>query len=114
MKPQRTYLMCPPTYFDVQYAINPWMRTDVPVDRRRAMAQWERLRAIYESLGHRGRLLDPEPGLPDMVFAANGATVVGGAVLGARFRHAERAAEAAAHRRWFAAHGYRKIIEPSC
>jgi arginine dihydrolase len=113
MTTQRTYLMCPPTYFDVRYAINPWMHPDVPVDRRRAMAEWERLRATYESLGHRVHVLEPAPGLPDMVFAANGATVVGGVVLGARFRYAERVAEAAAHRRWFAAHGYRRIIKPA-
>ena len=33
----------------------------------------------------------PVPGLPDMVFAANGATVLDGTVLGARFRHASAA-----------------------
>jgi N-dimethylarginine dimethylaminohydrolase len=110
--PARTYLMCPPTYFDVRYAINPWMDPDTPVDRRRAVAEWERLRAAYVSLGHRVHLLEPVEGLPDMVFAANGATVVGGMVLGARFRHPERAGEAEAHRRWFAAHGYRRVIEP--
>jgi N-dimethylarginine dimethylaminohydrolase len=40
-----------------------------------------------------------------MVYTANGATVVDGVVLGARFRHPERAAEAALHRAWFAAAG---------
>ena len=49
--------------------------------------------------GHRVDVVDPVPGLPDMVYAANGATVVGGTVLGARFRHPERAAEAAGIRR---------------
>ncbi len=28
----RSYLMCPPEYFAVTYAINPWMRPDAPVD----------------------------------------------------------------------------------
>ncbi len=46
-----------------------------------------------------------------MVYAANGATVVGGMVLGARFRHRERAAEAAAHRAFFAAAGF-PVVEP--
>ena len=50
------------------------------------------------------------PGLPDMVFAANGATVVDGRVLVARFRHAERAAEAPAYREWFTGPGgYREV-----
>jgi N-dimethylarginine dimethylaminohydrolase len=47
-----------------------------------------------------------------MVFAANGATVIGGLVLGARFRHPERAGEAAAYRRWFLRTGYQVVREP--
>src|SRR5262249_40905888 len=54
-----------------------------------------------------------EPGLPDMVFAANAGTVIDGAVLGARFRNAERAAEADHYRRWFAAHGAPELVMPS-
>jgi N-dimethylarginine dimethylaminohydrolase len=108
----RRYLMCRPEHFAVTYAINPWMRPGLPVDRERALAQWEALRSAYLSLGHRVDLLDPVPGLPDMVYAANGATVVGGVVLGARFRHAQRAAEAAAHRAWFAAAGFDRVVEP--
>jgi N-dimethylarginine dimethylaminohydrolase len=108
-RPARTYLMCPPTHFAVDYAINAWMDPRTPVDRDRAMAEWERLRATYVSLGHTVHLLDPVEDLPDMVFAANGATVVGGMVMGARFRHPERAAEAEAHRRWFERHGYQRF-----
>jgi N-dimethylarginine dimethylaminohydrolase len=112
-RPARTYLMCPPTYFDIQYAINAWMDPATPVDRDRAVHEWERLRATYVSLGHSVFVLDPVDGLPDMVFAANGATVVGGMVLGARFRHPQRAREADAHRAWFSAHGYHRITPPT-
>ena len=107
----RHYLMCPPTYFTVEYAINPWMHPGIDVDRHRALAQWNALRRTYLDLGHRVDLLAPMPGLPDMVFAANGATVVDGTVLAARFRHPQRAAEAVAHATWFrraAAH----VVEP--
>ena len=99
---RREYLMCPPRYFEVTYAINEWMRTDVPVDRDLAMAQWRELVATYRRLGHTVHTIEPVPGLPDMVFAANGAVIVDGHILGARFRHPERAAEAPAYRRWFA------------
>jgi N-dimethylarginine dimethylaminohydrolase len=108
----RTYLMCPPDYFSVDYAINPWMRPDQPVDARLAMIQWQRLRAAFTGLGHTVRTIEPEPGLPDMVFAANGATVIGGKVLAARFRHPQRAAEAAAYLSWFRRNGYQHLIEP--
>jgi N-dimethylarginine dimethylaminohydrolase len=102
----RTYLMCPPKYFAVSYSINPWMRPDRPVDAALAMAQWAGLCATFARLGHRVHVIDPVPGLPDMVFAANGATVIDGKVLGARFLHAERAAEAAVYLDWFRRHGY--------
>jgi N-dimethylarginine dimethylaminohydrolase len=108
----RSYLMCPPFHFAVSYAINPWMRPDQPADARRAVRQWERLRQIYTDLGHTVHLIEPVAGLPDMVFAANGATVVGGTVLGARFRYPERAAEAGAYLDWFGGHGYADVRRP--
>ena len=107
MTQPRTYLMCPPEHFSVQYAINPWMTSGEPVDRQRAQRQWDALRAAYLALGHEVRLIDPQPGLPDMVFAANGATVIGGTALGAWFRHPERAAEGPAYLGWFGSNGYR-------
>ena len=108
----RSYLMCPPEYFAVTYAINPWMRPDSPVDAGLAMRQWTALRAAYESLGHSVATIEPVAGLPDMVFAANGATVLDGTVLGVRFRHHERAGEAAAYRSWFRSRGYSPVHEP--
>ena len=105
----RSYLMCPPTYFAVTYSINPWMRPDRPTDQARAMAQWTRLHDIHLELGHTVQTIDAVPGLPDMVFAANGATVIDGKVLGVRFRFAEREAEAAAYLGWFRARGYQDV-----
>src|SRR5580704_313174 len=72
----RRYLMCPPEHFTVTYAINPWMRPDQPTDTALALRQWAQLRDVYVSLGHDVRIIEPVAGLPDMVFAANGATVV--------------------------------------
>lgn len=101
----RYYLMCPPSFFEVSYSINPWMDPAVPVDKDRALEQWSRLVAAYRGAGHRVDLLDPVPGLPDMVFAANGATVVDGRVLTARFANPQRTAEAERHRGWHVRHG---------
>jgi N-dimethylarginine dimethylaminohydrolase len=108
----RTYLMCPPAHFAVTYAINPWMRPDKPADAGLAMRQWERLRQVYLGLGHTVHTIEPVPGLPDMVFAANGATVVDGKVLGVRFRYAERAAEAWAYLDWFRAGDWPSVHVP--
>jgi len=106
---RRSYLMCPPTYFAVTYSINPWMLPDRPTDPDRAMSQWTRLHDIHLELGHTVQTIDPVPGLPDMVFAANGATVMDGKVLGVKFRFAEREAEAGAYLGWFLARGYEDV-----
>ncbi|WP_419248368.1 dimethylargininase [Streptomyces virginiae] len=109
----RRYLMCPPAHFKVTYSINPWMDPTKPVDLPLALAQWEDLRDRYRSLGHIVETLEPDPALPDMVFAANGALVVDGRVLGARFAYPERTAEAERHLDWFRGNGYTDIHEPS-
>jgi|SRR5829696_980868 len=110
---RRRYLMCPPRYFAVDYAINPWMDPSQPVSVDTAMAQWGLLRDTYLRLGHQVEVIDPQPGLPDMVFAANSGTVIDGRVLGARFRAHQRAAEADHYRRWFLANGFRDVVMPS-
>jgi N-dimethylarginine dimethylaminohydrolase len=105
--------MCPPTYFDVTYAINAWMDPSSTVDRDLAMRQWSTLRDTYIQLGHGVELLEPVSGLPDMVFAANGAFSVAGSVVGARFRYPQRVAEAPVHRAWYAEHGWPSPVIPT-
>ncbi|MFF2045713.1 dimethylargininase [Kitasatospora sp. NPDC058170] len=105
----RRYLMCRPTHFTVDYAINPWMDPAQPTDTALAVRQWERLAALYRRLGHTVELIEPVPGLPDMVYAANGATVLDGRALVATFRYPERAAESDAYQAWFRANGYREV-----
>ncbi|MGW4382171.1 dimethylargininase [Kitasatospora sp. NPDC004531] len=102
----RHYLMCRPAHFTVDYSINPWMDPAKPTDTDTALAQWDELYALFQRLGHTVELIDPLPGLPDMVFAANGATAVDGRVLGARFRYPERAAEGPAYADWFRDRGW--------
>jgi N-dimethylarginine dimethylaminohydrolase len=99
--------MCPPEYFTVEYAINPWMDTSAPVDTGLALKQWHLLRETLLGLGHDVRVLAAQPGLPDMVYAANGAFSVDGTVYGARFAYPQRAGEAAEHRAFYQAPGWR-------
>lgn len=107
----RTVLMCRPDHFTVSYRINPWMRPQEPTDTALAVRQWEELYRTYLRLGYDVRLIDPVPGLPDMVYAANGGQVVDGVAHGARFRHAERADEGPIYMKWFRDHGY-DVREP--
>lgn len=90
---RRRFVLCRPTFFDVVYAINPWMQPALPVDPARAAAQWQALHDTYLALGHEVHVVEPVPGLPDMVFAANGGVAVDGRALSSRFRFAERRGE---------------------
>lgn len=105
----RHYLMCPPTHFTVSYEINPWMNAKVATDAQTAMVQWEGLRQVYLDLGHRVDVIDPLPQYPDMVYAANGATVIDGVAYSAKFRHNERAGEAPAYLAWLAERGFTPV-----
>ncbi|ACC42038.1 dimethylargininase [Mycobacterium marinum] len=105
----RRYAMTPPSFFAVEYAINPWMDTTTPVDAGVALAQWEQLRQTYLRLGHQVELVEPEPGLPDMVYAANGGFIGNDIAIVAKFRFAERAGESKAYARWMSAMGYRPV-----
>src|SRR5215213_11765395 len=108
----RRYLMCRPEHFEVSYAINPWMDITLGVDRELALRQWDALRQTYLDLGHEVEVITPEPGLPDMVFAANGGLVVEGHALGARFTHAERRAEGPAYLRRLGTLDLKSATEP--
>ncbi|MEO2134397.1 dimethylargininase [Microbacterium sp.] len=107
----RRYLMCRPEYFTVRYSINPWMEPARPTDTAKAVRQWQTLYDTYLALGHEVELIDPLPGLPDMVYTANGGFVVDGRALGVRFRVPERREEERAFMDWFAAAGF-EVIEP--
>ncbi|WP_433918189.1 amidinotransferase [Streptomyces canus] len=103
---RRRFLVCEPRHFAVQYAINPWMHPDTHVDVDLAQDQWRTLIRAYEAHGHDIAALEPVPGLPDMVFAANSAVVVGGRVFGSLFHAPQRRPESTHYDLWFKTAGY--------
>lgn len=102
----RRYLVCEPRHFAVRYAINPWMHPGRPVDLSRAQYQWRTLIDAYREHGHTVEGVKPEPGLPDMVFAANAAVVVAGRVFGSLFSAPQRRGESALYETWFKSAGF--------
>jgi N-dimethylarginine dimethylaminohydrolase len=104
-KPQ--ILMCPPTYFDVEYAINPWMTQGDKVDTAKAMQQWQAMKDAIETLGGAEVKLAPAiEGLPDMVFTANAAVTYNGVAVIASYRYPERQPEEDHMEAWFKANGH--------
>lgn len=103
----RRYLMCRPEHFRVDYAINPWMDVDAPVDPDRALAQWDHLAATIERAGAEVERIAQLPGTPDMVYAMNYGLVDSDHVAITSFRFDERKPEAEAAEWWFGEAGLR-------
>jgi N-dimethylarginine dimethylaminohydrolase len=107
-----TFLMCPPRLYDVNYVINPWMAGNVHASSQvRAAEQWQRLYEAVSSIAE-VRLVEPEPGSPDMVFTANAGLERNGTVAISSFFHPERQGEEPHFRRWFHEAGYTVIDTP--
>ena len=105
-----SFLMCPPHLYDVDYVINPWMAGNVhAASRDRATEQWQEL---YEAVARVAevRLVEPQPGSPDMVFTANAGLLHGDEVAISSFFHRERQGEEPHFRDWFRENGY-KIVD---
>lgn len=100
-----TVLMCRPEHFTVSYRINPWMHPEDPTDTSLAVKQWTTLYNTYVDLGFTVHLIESLPGLPDMVYAANGGFVLDGIAYGAQFHYPERQPEGPAYMEWFRAQG---------
>nr|WP_235577002.1 dimethylargininase [Rathayibacter sp. Leaf296] len=98
--------MCRPEHFTVVYRINPWMDPQVPTDTALAVRQWQTLYDTYVDLGFDVQLIDSVPGLPDMVYAANGGFVIDGIAYGASFTYPERQPEGPAYMDWFRGAGF--------
>ena len=98
------FLMTDPSCFDVCYQINPWMQPTAwdPASYAAAQVASAQLRAALKAAGARVETIGAVRGLPDLVFPANGAVVLDGKALLARFRHPERQGEEAIFRSVFA------------
>lgn len=99
-------LMCPPDYFSIDYAINPWMKEGNDCDFELTKKQWENLRETFEKLGAETVTMDAQPNLPDLVFTANAAVVYNKIAIISRFRFEERRPEEQFFADWFRNNGY--------
>jgi len=111
--PRPVFLMCRPTFFTVDYEINPWMKVRRKPDPALALRQWAALRSCLQTeFRARVLLVRARPGLPDMTFTANAGLPVDNLFIPARFRHKERAGEEPFFRSWFTPRRYTIIDVP--
>ncbi len=102
----RELVLCPPDYYSIEYEINPWMSRSRGSAPERAHRQWQALYEALRGLGVAVELMEPRPGLPDLVFTANAGLVYKQRFFSSRFRHEVRARETPHFDAWFADHGF--------
>ena len=87
--------VCPPTYVELKYSINPWMDTSAEFSASKAVEQWETLIEAYREVigGDRVHVCPPKPGLTELCFFGDSVFLCQRKALFGGFRHAERAAE---------------------
>ncbi|MGA7747358.1 MAG: arginine deiminase-related protein [Candidatus Aquilonibacter sp.] len=101
------FLMCAPTHFRVAYDINPWMTRNVGGATAQASRQWERLVALLLDEGRASiELIEPQAGLPDIVFTANAALISERLAIVSSFRYPERRPEEQRYRERLHSLGY--------
>jgi len=109
-------LMVDPSFFEVSYVINPWMKPGAwQADPSGHLCQAEAASAaLHEALAEAGAEVLMAPGasgLPDMVFLANAAVVLDRRAIVARFACAERRGEEALFLKLFRTLQARGVID---
>lgn len=105
-------LVCDPSFYQINYEINPWMSIESKANNFIATQQWNRLVSKLESLNVEVVKMPPSNNLPDMVFTANAGVIIGNSVLISNFKHKERQGEERFFQDWFDNNGYRVIRLP--
>ena len=103
---KKSLLLCPPTYYDIKYEINPWMSKDNPIDKACAMEQYETLTYAYEQLGVNYDELAPDESVPDQVFTTDTGHAENKKFIKANFKYGERKKEADIAEAYFKEKGY--------
>src|SRR5678815_329911 len=106
-------LMCAPTYYGIEYEINPWMSRSQQSNRAQACAQWDGLRRLLQEQLAIVHTIESHPGLPDMVFTANGGLVWDHNFIVSNFRYEVRRGEAVHFEEWFRHRGFTITRLPS-
>jgi N-dimethylarginine dimethylaminohydrolase len=114
-------LMCPPKYFRIEFKINPYMNPSDPrkqVNKHKALSEWKSLYAAIKRLRVRIHLLNPEKGVPDMVFPADLGFIVNPkickrSVILSNFKWPERQKETKYYEKYLKTQKYKPVRFPS-
>jgi N-dimethylarginine dimethylaminohydrolase len=108
VKPKDLFL-CPPTFLDLSYEINPWMKKGGSFTRQKAIEQWEELVLAYRKVDAPGRIeiAPAKEGLTELCFFGDSVFLCEGKALFGHFRHKEREHERPAVKEFLLSRGFR-------
>lgn len=102
-------LMCRPTYFNVEYDINPWMKDQFnKVNILKSLDQWHFLYSTIKSFADI-EVIDSVKNLPDLVFTANAGFVFGRKVILSNFAKKQRQPESKYFNEYFLKNNFEVI-----
>ena len=92
---EKDILVCRPSFYGMEYEINPLMQLRTNVNKNKSIEQWNNLCDRLKEHGSKVKNLKPRKGLPDMVFTSNGGLYLKDQdiLILSKFRHEERAKE---------------------
>lgn len=99
-------LLCPPTYYNIEYEINPWMHIENKVLKKTAQDEYNLLKQTYIDLGVDILEIPPEKDVPDMVYTANLGYVKENIFIAANFKFPERQRESVYSKQYFRQLGF--------
>lgn len=99
-------LLCPPTFYDIRYEINPWMKLDNKIDKAKALEEYNTLTYAYDQLGIAYDELGCVEELPDQVFTTDLGHAEQNIFIKANFKYPERQKEADIAEEYFKQKGF--------
>lgn len=112
MSHSKKLLLCPPTFYDIRYEINPWMDVDNKIDKAKVWEEYNTLTYAYDQLGIAYDELGCVEELPDQVFTTDLGHAEQGVFIKANFKYPERQREADIAEDYFETKGYQITMMP--
>ena len=105
------FVMCPPQYLSTRIKNNVWMSGE-PVDVKRAMRQYRRIKNVITGFGVEVLEIPPVKGLQDQVYVANIGIAIDPYIILANYKAPGREGEVEPAREFFEGLGYECLVPP--
>ncbi len=99
-------ILCPPTYYNIEYEINPWMHIENKVTGQTVFDQYAMLKNTYQKLDIPFYEIIPSKGLPDQVYITDSGHPEGNIFIKSNYKYPQRKKESEIAADFFKENGY--------